>query len=407
MVGMGELKPGWRRVKFGDVVRLNRETSKHPVADGLHRYLGLEHLAPGDLRIRSWGDISQGTTFTNRFRPGHVLFGKRRAYQRKVAVAEFDGVCSGDIYVFEPKDPAVLLEELLPFICQTDAFFDHAVGTSAGSLSPRTNWKSLAKYTFTLPPADEQRRMASCLNAVQRQLDAQRVLGRVRQRMVLSVLSEAFGHELCLTGPVKWLRDRHHEIASGRGEYRPLRDVVEAIIDYRGKTPPYDDSGTVPVVSQEDVQDRGLEPTTKWVTDKTAREWTNRGVPKGGDIVFRMERFPGEVARLPERRQILTRGVFAIRAKTVLVGDEYLFWYLHWLKRGGYWRIHAHATTVPRLYKNEVLDTPIRVFDRQSQARLVSKLAKLELAGALMSERMEASKALGAKIASNMLGARR
>ena len=80
-----------------------------------------------------------------------MLFGKRRAYQRKVAVADFDGVCSGDIYVFETKDAKVLLPELLPFICQTDAFFDHAVGTSAGSLSPRTNWSQLSNYSLSLP----------------------------------------------------------------------------------------------------------------------------------------------------------------------------------------------------------------------------------------------------------------
>ena len=76
---------------------------------------------------------ADGVTFTNVFQPGQVLFGKRRAYQRKVAVADFAGVCSGDIYVLETKDTQILLPELLPFICQTDAFFDHAVGTSAGS----------------------------------------------------------------------------------------------------------------------------------------------------------------------------------------------------------------------------------------------------------------------------------
>lgn len=162
---MAELKPGWRRVKFGDVVRLNKETCKDPAAEGLERYVGLEHLEPGDLRVRSWGNIADGTTFTNRFRPGHVLFGKRRAYQRKVAVVSFDGVCSGDIYVLESKDRHVLLPELLPFLCQTDAFFDHAVGTSAGSLSPRTNWGSLAAYQFALPPLDEQERLVRVLSA--------------------------------------------------------------------------------------------------------------------------------------------------------------------------------------------------------------------------------------------------
>ena len=160
------LKPGWRRVKFGDVVRLSKARSQDPLADGIERYVGLEHLEPGDLRIRSWGSVADGVTFTSVFQPGQVLFGKRRAYQRKVAVADFSGLCSGDIYVLETKDAQVLLPELLPFICQTDAFFDHAVGTSAGSLSPRTNWTSLDHFEFALSPIDEQKRLVELLGSI-------------------------------------------------------------------------------------------------------------------------------------------------------------------------------------------------------------------------------------------------
>lgn len=157
------LKPGWRHVKFGDVVRLSKARSQDPLVEGIERYVGLEHLEPSDLRIRSWGSVADGVTFTSVFQPGQVLFGKRRAYQRKVAVADFSGVCSGDIYVLETKDAQVLLPELLPFICQTDAFFDHAVGTSAGSLSPRTNWTSLADFEFVLPKVEEQLRIVELL----------------------------------------------------------------------------------------------------------------------------------------------------------------------------------------------------------------------------------------------------
>lgn len=161
-----------RRVKFGDVVRLSKARSQDPLADGIERYVGLEHLEPGDLRIRSWGSVADGVTFTSVFQPGQVLFGKRRAYQRKVAVADFSGVCSGDIYVVETKDAQVLLPELLPFICQTDAFFDHAVGTSAGSLSPRTNWTSLASYEFSLPSPEDQEALVQSFHAVENGLSA-------------------------------------------------------------------------------------------------------------------------------------------------------------------------------------------------------------------------------------------
>lgn len=154
------------RVAFGDVVRLSKERTSDPDADGFDRYVGLEHIDPGDLRIRRWGDVADGTTFTNVFRPGQVLFGKRRAYQRKVALADFEGVCSGDIYVLESKDPSVLLPELLPFICQSEAFFEHAVGTSAGSLSPRTNWNALSGFCFELPPAAGQDQLVHALQAI-------------------------------------------------------------------------------------------------------------------------------------------------------------------------------------------------------------------------------------------------
>ena len=64
-MGSGRLKPGWARVALGDVVRLCTDRSPDPAADGFERYVGLEHLNPGDLTIRRWGDVGDGTTFTS------------------------------------------------------------------------------------------------------------------------------------------------------------------------------------------------------------------------------------------------------------------------------------------------------------------------------------------------------
>lgn len=157
------LKPGWRMVKFGDVVRNANLAEREPALHGIDRIVGLEHLDPENLHIRRWNAAEEGTSFTRKFVPGQTLFGKRRAYQRKVAFAEFTGICSGDILTFEAKDAKVLLPELLPFICQSDAFFDYALGTSAGSLSPRTSWTALQNFEFPLPPLEEQKRIAEIL----------------------------------------------------------------------------------------------------------------------------------------------------------------------------------------------------------------------------------------------------
>lgn len=150
-------------VKFGDVVRNANLVERDPIGAGIERIVGLEHIDPENLHIRRWNSPEDGTSFSRKFVPGQTLFGKRRAYQRKVAFAEFVGICSGDILTFEPKNRKVLLPELLPFICQSDAFFDHALGTSAGSLSPRTSWTALQGFEFPLPPFDEQKRIAKIL----------------------------------------------------------------------------------------------------------------------------------------------------------------------------------------------------------------------------------------------------
>lgn len=144
------------KVLLGDVAAERRETCKGS-KDG-YPTVGLEHLTPEEITLTSWDD-SSGNTFTKMFHKGDVLFGRRRAYLKKAAVAPFDGICSGDITVITAK-PDYLLPELLPFIIQNDALFDFAVEKSAGSLSPRVKWEHLKNYEFSLPDMEKQHELS-------------------------------------------------------------------------------------------------------------------------------------------------------------------------------------------------------------------------------------------------------
>jgi type I restriction enzyme S subunit len=261
-----DLKPGWRRVRFGDVVRLSKARSQDPLADGIERYVGLEHLEPGDLRIRRWGSVAEGVTFTSVFQPGQVLFGKRRAYQRKVAVADFSGVCSGDIYVLETKDAQVLLPELLPFICQTDAFFDHAVGTSAGSLSPRTNWTSLANFEFALPPIDQQRRAVELLASGVALLEAE--------------------HSLLATLDALYFSTIDALLAETKAKLARLDAVTTKIVDGAHKTPSYASAGVPFLVVENLTRGPGIDfSDTRFVTEADHKELFKRANPERGDVL--------------------------------------------------------------------------------------------------------------------------
>jgi len=161
-----QIKEGWQIVQFGEIAREVKLTSKNPNEDGLEFYIGLEHLDPQSLRIVRKGIIAEDKpSFTRRFSKGQILFGKRRCYQKKAAVAEFDGICSSDIIVIEAI-PQKMIPGLLPFIIQSDAFFDWAEKTSSGSLSPRTKWKSLVEFKFPLPPVERQKEILEVLEKI-------------------------------------------------------------------------------------------------------------------------------------------------------------------------------------------------------------------------------------------------
>ena len=152
------LKPGWNWVQFGDVVR-QCKNKVNPETSGLKRYIAGEHMDTDDLRLRRWGEIGSGylgPAFHMHFKAGQVLYGSRRTYLRKVAIADFDGICANTTFVLESKRPDYLLPSFLPFLMQTDVFNRFSLENSKGSVNPYINFSDLVRFEFVLPPIDEQ-----------------------------------------------------------------------------------------------------------------------------------------------------------------------------------------------------------------------------------------------------------
>lgn len=154
----------WRRLPFGAFAEsINQRVEPSDAADDI--YVGLEDLDSQNLHIRRWGKGSDVIGTKLRFRKGDIIFGRRRAYQRKLVVAEFDGICSAHAMVARAKSDLVL-PEFLPFLMMSDHFMKRAVDISVGSLSPTINWTALKLEEFVLPPLAQQRRIAEMLWAV-------------------------------------------------------------------------------------------------------------------------------------------------------------------------------------------------------------------------------------------------
>ncbi len=197
-------------VKLGEVAGEHKETCKGD--KGGLPVVGLEHLIPEDVNLTCWSE-DQENTFTKVFRQGHVLFGRRRAYLKKAAVAPFDGICSGDITVIEAIEDK-LYPGLLPFIIQNDALFDFAVERSAGSLSPRVKWQHLQDYEFFLPEMEKQKELAALLWAIDRTKQAYKRLIIATDELVKSQFIEMFGD--LLSNNKGWAQFRLGDITTSR-----------------------------------------------------------------------------------------------------------------------------------------------------------------------------------------------
>jgi len=168
----------WRRVRFGDAVQSITDRVDDPSSAGVERYVGLEHLDAGSLTINRWGSPADVAATKLRFKPGDVVFARRRAYQRKLGQADFEGIASAHSLVLRAR-PDSVLPEFLPVFLSSDVFMDRAIQISVGSLSPTVNWKTLAVQEFDLPPLDEQRRIAALLWSVERTVRTHQEVSKV------------------------------------------------------------------------------------------------------------------------------------------------------------------------------------------------------------------------------------
>ena len=201
------------KVKFGDIVRevkVNVDRENNPY----EFYVAGDHMDSEDLTIRRKGRFDTddvGPAFTRIFKPGQILYGSRRTYLKKVAVADFEGICANTTFVLESKDPNVFCQELLPFIILSDEFSKWSIGHSKGSTNPYVLFSDLAGYEFDLPSIEEQKVLADKLWAAYKVKESYRQLLSTTDEMLKAKFQEMFGD--FLVNDRNWLTMPMSEVA--------------------------------------------------------------------------------------------------------------------------------------------------------------------------------------------------
>lgn len=221
------------RVKFGDIVKdvkVNVDRMNNPY----EYYVAGDHMDSEDLTIHRKGRFATddvGPAFVRIFKPGQILYGSRRTYLKKVAVADFSGICANTTFVFESKDHSIFDQRLLPFIMLSDSFTSWSISKSKGSTNPYVLFSDLADYEFDLPSLEEQKVLADKLWAAYR-------------------LKEGYKKLLCVTDEM--VKSQFIEMYHKTHNTQTLESVC-AIIS-KGITPKYVDFSSVAVVNQACIQ---------------------------------------------------------------------------------------------------------------------------------------------------------
>ena len=179
------------RYRF-DQIAENSTAKKKPEESDRDRYVGLEHLDPGTLEVTRWGAEVTPKGDKLLMKKGDVLFGRRRAYQKKVGIAPFDGIFSAHGMVLRPKAD-VVDPMFFPFFISSDIFLDEAIRVSVGSLSPTANWKDLRTLEFDLPSPEKQRELAGILSEAESLKGHYRKMLTTCDDVVKSQFVEMFG----------------------------------------------------------------------------------------------------------------------------------------------------------------------------------------------------------------------
>lgn len=287
------LKPGWKIWRFDQMATNVNVRIDNPSESGMEHYVGLEHLDSDSLKIRRWGTPDDVEATKLKFKKGDIIFGRRRAYQRKLGVAEFDGICSAHAMVLRAK-PEVVLPEFLPFFMQSDLFMNRAVEISVGSLSPTINWKTMAAQEFALPPLAEQTSIASLLlrtvECAERLQEAKAATDDLLERLTLDLFAPRREHyhenDPLKVFPADWSISTMEQLCRSDA---PICYGIVQVGDY--------DQTGVPTVQIKDLSGDFSGPLHR--TSKGIESAYVRSRVEPGDVLISVKAIIGEVACVP------------------------------------------------------------------------------------------------------------
>ena len=362
--------------KISDVAEEVKDRENNPSESKYDRFVGLEHYVSGDVEITHFGSTERLESAMKVFKAGDILIARRNVYLKRASTVSFDGLTSGDSIVLRAKDPTIA--RILPFVLNTDDFWDYADQYSDGTMSKRLSPKLLLAYEFDLPD-DGLEDFADLLWAANETRNSYRELLRQTDELVKSQFIEMFGDPI----------ENPNGLTSNL-----LSDVSEIMSGItKGRKVKTDKLTHVPYICTANVQNGYLDWTETKYIDATDDEIEKYSL-ESDDLLMIEGGDPDKVGRgylagpLPENC-IYQNHVFRVRIDKTKVYPEFLAAYILLPSIKDYFLSCAKQTTgIATINKKQLSNMPVMYPDLDAQMRYIevvrqSDKSKFELKQAI------------------------
>lgn len=306
------------RYKLGDIVHVISEREDNPSNCKYDKFVGLEHYVSGEVEIKNYGNTDLLKSAMKVFRAGDILIARRNVYLKRASVVKFDGITSGDSIVLRAKDE--LIKKLLPFVLNTDNFWEYAEKFSDGTMSKRLSPKILLEYEFNLPDIKEQEKLAELLWAANDTKEAYKKLLAITDDLIKSQFIEMFGNPISNTKmlPTMKLNDLASLITKG------------ASPTWQGFSYTADETQTL-FITSENVREGWIDLSERKYLEDGFNEKQKRSMLKRGDFLINIVGASiGRAVRYElDCKANINQAVALVRLNSPKVISDYILYYLN------------------------------------------------------------------------------
>lgn len=153
---------GWRIKTFDEFAKIdgNMTTDYEKYADYPH--IGIDSIEKNTGELQGYRTVREDGVISGKyiFTPKHIIYSKIRPNLNKVALPDFDGLCSADAYPILPNEKNCD-RVFLAFAMRSEYFLDYILQFSSRTNLPKVNRKEIAGFHMPLPPLELQKQFAT------------------------------------------------------------------------------------------------------------------------------------------------------------------------------------------------------------------------------------------------------